>query len=167
MRERHHTVTTDSTRAQVLALLRGGNAHMTFDEAVADFPMERINERPPNVPYTPWHLLEHLRLTQRDILAFSTAPDYQEGTWPDDYWPDLQTEAAPGDWDESIQGFHDDLDAIQALVADPAQDLHAPLPNGDGQTLLREALLVADHNAYHVGELAILRQVMGAWPAER
>ena len=157
----------DATRAQVLALLRGGNAHMTFDQAVADFPMDRINERPPNVPYTPWHLLEHLRRTQRDILAFTASPDYQELAWPDDYWPDQATEAAPGDWDETISLFRDDLEAMQALVADPAQDLHAPLPNGTGQTLLREALLVADHNAHHVGEFAILRQVMGAWPTGR
>ena len=159
--------TDDATREQVLALLRGGNAHMTFDQAVAGFPMDRINERPPNVPYSPWHLLEHIRRTQRDILAFSTAPDYQEGTWPDDYWPDPETAAAPGDWDESLRLFRDDLEAMQALVADRRQDLHAPLPNGNGQTLLREALLVADHNAYHVGELAILRQVMGAWTADR
>ena len=157
----------DATREQVLALLRGGNAHMTFDEAVADFPMNRVNERPPHVPYTPWHLVEHLRLTQRDILDFSAAPDYQERTWPDDYWPDPAAEAAPGEWDESLRRFRDDLAAMQALVADRNQDLHAPLPNGDGQTLFREALLVADHNAYHVGELAILRQVMGAWPAAR
>jgi hypothetical protein len=157
----------DATREQVLALLRGGNAHMTFDEAVADFPMDRINERPPHVPYTPWHLVEHLRLTQRDILDFSAAPDYQERTWPDDYWPDPAAEAAPDNWDESLRRFRDDLAAMQALVADRNQDLHAPLPNGNGQTLFREALLVADHNAYHVGELAILRQVMGAWPAAR
>lgn len=157
----------DAQREQVLALLRGGNAHMSFDEAVADFPPERINERPPNVPYTPWHLLEHMRLTQRDILAFSTSPDYQEGTWPDDYWPDPATEAASGDWDETLRLFHDDLEAMQALVADPDQDLNAPLPNRNGQTLLREALLIADHNAYHTGEFAILRQVMGTWPVGR
>ncbi len=154
-------------REQVLALLRGGNAHMSFDEAVADFPPDRINERPPNVPYSPWHLLEHMRFTQRDILAFTTAAAYTHGTWPDDYWPDPATEAAPGDWEETLRGFRDDLEAMQALVADREQDLHAPLPNGDGQTLLREALLVADHNAYHTGEFAILRQVMGTWPAGR
>ncbi len=154
-------------REQLLALLRGGNAHMSFDEAVANFPLERINERPPNVPYTPWHILEHLRRTQRDILDFVRDPNYREQTWPDDYWPAPEQQADQSDWAATIDAFRADLKAVQALVSDPASDLSAPVPYGQGQTLLREILLVADHNAYHIGEFAVLRQVLGTWPERR
>ncbi len=153
-------------RDQLHHLLRGGNAHMKFDEAVADFPMDRINDRPPNVPYTPWHLLEHLRRTQRDILDFIRNPEYREMKWPDDYWPapDAVTDAVM--WQQTIAAFHADLQAVDDLATGPSTDLHATIPHGDGQTILREILLVADHNAYHIGEFAILRQVMGMWSGE-
>lgn len=154
-------------REQLLALLRGGNAHMSFDEAIADFPLDRINERPPNVTYTPWHLLEHLRRTQRDILDFIRDPDYREGNWPDDYWPAVEQQADRSEWAATIEAFREDLKAVRALVSDPATDLSAAVPYGQGQTMLREILLVADHNAYHIGEFAVLRQVMGAWPERR
>jgi len=154
-------------REQLLALLRGGNAHMSFDEAVADFPLDRINERPPNMQYTPWHLLEHLRRTQRDILDFIRDPDYRERTWPDDYWPEAEEQADTGAWNATIDAFREDLTAVRALVSDPATDLSAPVPYGQGQTMLREILLVADHNAYHIGEFAVLRQIMGTWPERR
>ena len=155
-----------ATRDQALALLRGGMAHMPFDEAVADFPADRINDRPPRVAYSPWHLLEHLRRAQRDILDFIRDPDYRAMRWPDDYWPatDATTDAAG--WAATIDGFHDDFAAIVAIAEDPATDLHAPIAWGDGQTILRELLLVADHNAYHLGEFGILRQIMGTWPAD-
>ena len=154
-------------RDEALFLLQRGNAHMSFDEAVADFPTERINERPPHVPYSSWHLLEHLRITQRDILDFVRDPHYQEMAWPADYWPapDATTDAAG--WAQTIAAFGADAAALAALADDPARDLHAAIPWGDGQTLLRELLVVADHNAYHLGEFAILRQVMGTWPASR
>ncbi len=157
-----------ATRAQVLSLLGGGNASMTFDEAIADFPLAQINARAPHVAYSPWHLLEHLRRTQRDILEFVQDGPYQVKTWPGDYWPAPATEADEDDWARTIAGFQEDLATMQALVADPAGDLHAPLSNADADhfTLLREALLIADHNAYHTGEFAILRQVMGTWPAD-
>jgi hypothetical protein len=154
-------------RAHLLALLRGEGAHMTFDEAVADFPMARLNERPPNVEYTPWHLLEHLRRTQSDILDFVREAEYAERRWPDEYWPAPDAEADEAAWRETISSFRADLAAMEALVADENTDLTAPLLYGRGYSLLREALLVADHNAYHVGEFAILRQVMGTWPAGR
>ncbi|HEY8597631.1 MAG TPA: DinB family protein [Thermomicrobiales bacterium] len=154
-----------ATRDQVLALLRGGMAHMTFDEAVADFPAERMNDRPPHVAYSPWHLLEHLRLAQRDILDFIRDPDYQERRWPDDYWPAQDATADAQGWDATLAAFRDDFAAICAIADDPQADLHARIPWGDGQTILRELLLVADHNAYHIGEFAILRQMMGTWPA--
>jgi len=156
-----------AVRDEVLFLLQRGNAHMSLDEAVADFPMERINERPPHVPYSSWHLLEHLRLTQRDILDFIRDPHYQERKWPDDYWPASDATTDVAGWEGTRAAFHADAAALGALAADPDRDLHAAIPWGDGQTLLRELLVVADHNAYHTGEFAILRQVMGAWPASR
>jgi hypothetical protein len=154
-------------RQHVLNLLRGGQASMTFDEAVADFPMDRINDRAPNVPYTPWHLLEHMRIAQWDILDFSRNPDYTELKWPEEHWPAPDAKADGVAWNETLRAFHADFDAVCALVADPATDLYATIPHGTGQTILREALLVADHNAYHTGEFAILRQVMGTWPGKR
>ena len=155
--------TDTALREQLLHLLRGGNAHMTFDEAVANFPMDAINWRPPNVPYTPWHLLEHLRRAQWDILDFIRNPNYREMQWPDDYWPAPDAQADTAAWEQTIATFHADLNAIEDLVNDPQTDLSATVPHGDGQTILREILLVADHNAYHIGEFAILRQVMGTW----
>ena len=155
--------TNTQLRAQVVALLRGGNAHMPFSEAVADFPDAMINVRPRNVPYSFWHLIEHLRLTQLDIVEYVTNQDYREKEWPSDYWPAPEVEATREQWDETISSFNRDLDQLIALARDPATDLFATVPSNDQHTLLREMLIVADHNAYHVGELAILRQVEGAW----
>ncbi len=151
-------------RDQLLALLRGGNAHMTFDDAVADFPLEHINTHPPQVPYTFWHLLEHLRLTQRDILDFIRNPAYEYLPWPAGYWPAPDTQAEPVQWAKTIADFHADLQAIEALVKDRQTDLTAPIPHAPDYTIFREILLVADHNAYHIGELGVLRQAMGLWP---
>ena len=159
-------MTTDPIRRQLIRLLGGHDAHMTFDEAVADFPDEAMNRRPPNVDYTPWHLIEHLRLTQRDILDYVTNPGYVEREWPREYWPDPAATATRADWDATVAGFRADLAALQALVEDGARNLNAVLPGTPGHTLLREVRIVADHNAYHVGEFAILRQVMGTWPPD-
>lgn len=154
-------------REQVLALLRGGNAHMPFDEAVADFPLDRINDRAPNVPYSPWQLLEHIRIAQEDILEFTRDPEWASPPWPEGHWPAPDEEADPARWTATINAIRRDLEAMQALVADPANSLTDDLPHAPGYTLLREALLVADHNAYHIGEFAILRQIMGTWPVDR
>lgn len=155
----------DALRGQLSELLDGAGAHMSFDEAVADFPDEAINRRPPNVDYTPWHLLEHLRLTQADILDYVTNEAYVEPHWPADYWPDRDATATRSEFDETIRAFRADLAVLHDLVADPGQDLFAVIPGTPGHTLLREARIDADHNAYHIGEFAILRQVMGTWPA--
>lgn len=155
------------SREQVLALLRGGNAHMPFDDAVADFPLDRINDRAPNVPYSPWQLLEHIRITQQDILEFTRDPEWVSPSWPEGHWPAPDESAGPARWTATINAIRRDLEAMQALVADPASSLTDDLPHAPGYTLLREALLVADHNAYHIGEFAILRQIMGTWPSER
>jgi hypothetical protein len=154
-------------RKQLLSLLRSENAHMGLKQAVADFPMERINEKPPNVPYTPWHLLEHIRITQWDILEFIRKPDHVSPEWPAGYWPPHDREARPQEWQRTIEQFQADLAALEEIVADPDTDLYATMPQGSKYTILREILTVADHTAYHTGEFGILRQVMGTWPDSR
>jgi hypothetical protein len=153
-------------RDQLLALLRGGNAHAGFDATVADLAPEHRGVRPEGTPHSAWQLLEHLRIAQRDILEFSRDPQHVSPKWPDGYWP--KDPAPPGEtaWDESVAAFSRDNQALQDRVADPKNDLHAPLPWGDGQTLLREALLAADHNAYHLGQLILVRRLLGAWKEE-
>ncbi|HEV8489592.1 MAG TPA: DinB family protein, partial [Candidatus Limnocylindrales bacterium] len=117
--------------------------------------------------YTPWHLLEHIRLTQLDILDYVTNPGYVEPSWPDDYWPDPDATATPGEFAATIRQYLADRQMLADLVADPGRDLFAVIPSSRGHTFLREIRIVADHTAYHVGEFAILRQVMGTWPADR
>jgi len=159
--------TDDHLREQLLGLLGGEDARMSFDEAVASFPAEAINAFPPNVAYTPWHLLEHLRITQRDILDYIVNRDYAEMRWPDEYWPAPDATATPEQLAATLAAFRADLAALRALVADPATDLLAVITNTPGHTILREVRVVGDHNAYHIGEFAILRQVMGTWPRSR
>jgi hypothetical protein len=154
---------SDLLRAQLLALIDGQGARMSFDDAVADFPPEAINRFPPNVPYTPWHLLEHLRITQADILDYIRNPAYVEPAWPDTYWPASDATATPEQFALTIERFRSDLAALRELVADSATDLLATIPNTPGHTILREVRVVGDHNSYHIGEFAILRQVMGTW----
>jgi hypothetical protein len=150
-------------REQLLALLRGKNAHLSFDEAIADFPMEHINTKPPNVSYTPWHILEHLRIAQWDILEFVRNPDHISPEWPKGYWPNPNAQAGEAQWQQTIDRFRIDLKAIEMLVTNPNTDFFAPIPHAPDYTIFREVLLVADHNAYHIGEFAILRQVMETW----
>ncbi len=157
---------TDEPRTQLLALLDGRGAHMPFEAAVADFPDAAINARAPNVAYTPWHLIEHLRLTQADMLDYVTNPDYRHKRWPDDFWPDAKARADRATWDASVRKFLDDKAALRALTADPERDLNAPIPWTDGHSLFRCVRIIGDHNAYHLGEFAILRQVMGSWPPD-
>ncbi|RPJ01503.1 MAG: DinB family protein [Chloroflexi bacterium] len=151
-------------RQQLLDLLRGSQAHMSLDHAVADFPVMYFNAHPPNVTYTFWHLLEHLRFAQWDILDYIRNPDYQWSSWPIDYWPAPDAQADETQWNETLRRFREDLRALEVMVENPTIDLTAPLPYAPQHTYLREILLVADHNAYHIGEFAILRQVMGLWP---
>lgn len=152
-----------SLRDHLLELLRGGSAHLRFEEAIEGLPADLRGTKHQELPHTAWQLLEHLRITQWDILDFSRNPDYVHLKWPDDYWP--KTAAPPDDtaWDQAVEQFRQDLKAMQNLVADPKTDLYAKLPWGDGQTILREAMLVADHNAYHIGQIVSLRQALGAW----
>ncbi len=154
-------------REQLLALLKGGNAHMTLEEAVVDFPAKDFNHRPREVKYTFWHLLEHIRLTQQDILKFIRNPDYVSPKWPEGYWPGENELANQDDWDQTILAIQGDLAELWRIVEDPNRDLTAPLPHAPDYNLLREMLLVVDHMAYHLGEFAILRQVIGNWPGNR
>ena len=150
-------------RTQIAGLLQGGHAHMTLNQAVEHFPPEFYNVCPPNVDYTPWHLLEHLRIAQWDILDYIRNPDYTLLTWPDEYWPSRSTQADSAAWRHTLDQFRADLNALIAIAQDPTIDLTGPLPHAPEHTYLRELLLVADHNAYHIGEFGILRQVMGTW----
>ena len=154
-------------RKQLLALLQGKGAHMTFEEAVADFPPTAFNVRPPHVPYTPWHLLEHIRIAQWDILEFIRNPQHVSPPWPAGYWPAPDAQADERAWEQTLTAFRADLTCLQDLVRDPEVDLQASLPHAKDYTILREILVVADHTAYHVGEFAILRQVMGTWSQRR
>lgn len=155
-----------AAREQIRHLLLDGNAHMTFDEAVADFPAEHFNTRPPHVSYTPWHLLEHLRIAQWDILDFIRNPHYKLLAWPAEYWPALDATTDQAGWDQTLAAFRADMQALLEILDNPETDLYQTIPHGEGQTIFREMLLVADHNAYHIGEFAILRQIMGTWPAD-
>ncbi len=154
-----------AVRDQLLSFLRGGNAHLTFDQAVTDFPPDHINVQPPNISYTPWHLLEHIRIAQGDILEFIRDPDHVSPRWPEGYWPPSGEKADETKWGKTITDFRADLQALQDMVQDPATDLYAPIPHAREYSVFREILLVADHNAYHIGEFAILRQVMDIWSA--
>ena len=150
-------------REHILYLLRGGGAHGNFDDAVADFPSKLRGAKLERLPYTAWQLLEHVRLAQWDILDFGRNPDYQEKKFPDDYWPKTEAPSNEEAWRKSVAAFRYDLKEMQKLVENPKTDLFAKIPWGDGQTILREALLVADHNAYHLGQLVMLRRLLGAW----
>ena len=150
-------------RQHVIKLLKGGDAHIEFDRVVADFPADLQGKTPKGADHSAWELLEHLRIAQWDILDFSTNPAYKLLEWPKDYWPET---AAPPDakaWDKSVKAYGEDLKAMCALVENEKTDLFAKIPHGDGQTILREALVVADHNSYHLGQLLLLRRLLGAW----
>jgi hypothetical protein len=152
-------------REQIARCLGWEEAHASFDSAVANLPADARGRAPAGLPYSPWQLLEHLRIAQHDILDFCRNPDYRELSWPDDYWPAAAAPPSAAAWDESIRQFREDRAALQALARDSAVDLGARIPHGTGQTYLRELLLAADHAAYHVGELIVVRRLLGAWPS--
>jgi hypothetical protein len=157
----------DVLRRQLVDLVDARGAHMPFDAAVADFPATGMNVTVPNGVYTPWHLLEHIRFAQADVLDYIRNRSYLAPTWPDNYWPARDAEATSADFVETIERFRSDRDALRQLIADPATDLLAPIPGTPGHTIVRQIRIVGAHNAYHLGEFAILRQVMGTWPADR
>jgi hypothetical protein len=150
-------------RQQLCDLLQGGNAHVKFEQVVKDFPERLRGKKPEGQPHTAWRLLEHMRIAQWDILEFSRSSKHVSPEWPDSYWPETDAPPSAGAWEKSVKQFCADLKAMRDLVASPQIDLYARIPWGDGQTILREALLVADHNAYHLGELLMIRRLAGAW----
>jgi hypothetical protein len=152
-----------SLREHVTYLLRGGGAHLDFQAAIANLPAHLRGAKPTGIPHTPWRLLEHMRIAQWDILEFSRNPRHISPTFPEGYWPGHDAPPDGVSWDRSVTAFTADLEAMCALVTDPATDLFARIPHGDGQTILREALLAADHNAYHLGQLVVVRRALGAW----
>jgi len=151
-------------RDHLVRLLAWEDAHVGFEAAVAKLPVKLRGARPAELPYSPWQLVEHLRRTQHDILDFCLDPGYRQPAWPDDYWPATEEPPSSAAWTESIRAFARDRQALQALARDPAIDLLATIPHGEGQTYLRELLLAADHAAYHVGELIVVRRLLGSWP---
>ncbi len=148
-------------REHVLFLLTGGGAHAKFDDVVRGFPAVLRGKKPRKLPYSAWQLLEHIRLAQADILDFCTNPDYRERAWPDDYWPKRAVPESQAAWNRAIAHYRRDLAGIEDMVR--SHDLFKKIPWGDGQTYLREALLVADHTAYHLGEIVAVRRQLGAW----
>ena len=153
-----------SLRRHLLDLLKGGSAHASFGEAAAGIPAKLRGQTPAGLPHSPWMLLEHMRIAQRDILEFSRNQKHVSPDWPKGYWPRSEAPPSVAAWNTSIKKFRQDLKAMQDLVTNPKTDLHARIPWGDGQTILREALLVADHNAYHLAQLVDVRRLLGAWP---
>ena len=154
---------SDPVREQVLALLNGGNAHVTFDHVIKDFPARLRGVKPEGAPHTAWQLLEHMRIAQWDILEFTRNPKHKSPEFPKGYWPETPTPPNEKAWEKSVNAFRADLKAMTELVANESTDLFAKIPHGDGQTVLREALLLADHNAYHLGQLVLVRRLLGAW----
>lgn len=165
-RTRKPPAKTDNNRAlrrHLAQLLDWQDAHLDFDAVVGDWPAALRGVRPPGAAHTPWQFVEHMRICQWDILEFCRNPDYREMKFSE-YWPPTEAPPSPDAWGKSLAAFRSDLEAMKKLVADPRTDLFACLPWGAGQTILREALLVADHNAYHLGQLLLLRRLQGAWP---
>ncbi len=150
-------------RWHLLWLLESGDAHMTLDDALKDFPMSQINVVFPNCTYSFWGALEHIRRAQADILDFIKNPNYHEGEWPKDYWPEKGRLATAADWKKTLRSYKKDRAELARLIEDPKTDLNAKAPTGTGQTILREILLAADHTAYEIGELATMRRVLGHW----
>lgn len=155
------TAADTSVREHVRYLLAGGGAHADFDAAMGDWPVQLAAAKVANFPHTAWMLLEHMRIAQWDILEFSRNPRHKSPPWPEGYWPEAEAPPSEQAWNSAMTEFKKDLRAMQQLVTNPRTDLYAKLPRGDGQTILREALLVADHNAYHLGQLVMLRKSMG------
>jgi hypothetical protein len=151
---------TDSLRQHIINLLTQGEAHVDLRSTLDDFPRDLRGRKPEGAPHTPWQLLEHMRIAQWDILCFSSDAGHVSPKWPDGYWPENDAPKNERAWEQSVQQFLTELNAVCELVRDPQRDLLAQIPHGSGQTLLREALLVADHNAYHLGQLVLVRRIL-------
>jgi hypothetical protein len=150
-------------REQLTTLLKGGGAHVSFADAVADFPEGKRGTYAAGLPHTGWELVEHLRIAQWDILEFSRNPKHVSPEFPDGYWPRVPAPKSPADWDKTVEAFRRDTDAMIELINNPRKDLFAKLAPANEQTLLREALVLADHNSYHIAQIVDLRRALGSW----
>ena len=150
-------------RQHLIYLLTDGGAHAKFEDVIAAIPAKLRGQTPAAIPHSPWMLLEHMRIAQWDILEFKRNPKYKSPAWPEAYWPPTEGPPNAAAWNESVTKFREDLRFLENLIANPNTDLFAKIPWGDGQTILREALLVADHNAYHLGQLVVVLRLLGAW----
>ena len=151
-------------RKQLIALLQGGNAHVDFERAVSQFPIDFINRKAPNVSFSPWELLEHMRICQWDILEFIRNPRCKSPPWPKGYWPRAGETADENKWNKTLNNFRKDLSSAENLVRNPNTNLYQSIPHAPDYNIFREILLIADHNAYHLGELVILRKTLSIWP---
>jgi hypothetical protein len=154
------TNSDEAIRKHVLYLLRGGSAHLSFDDLANSFPPDLCNRQIEGLPYTAWQVLEHMRLAQWDILEFSRDPSHISPEFPKGYWPNSDDLGTPELWQQTVNAFRKDLKEMEALVEDPSSNLYVKIPHGEGQTLLREALLTADHNAYHLGVLTVMSRIL-------
>ncbi|HVB34939.1 MAG TPA: DinB family protein [Patescibacteria group bacterium] len=152
-------------REHLVNLLSGRGAHLDWKAAFSGFPVKLRGIRPRRAPHSAWQLLEHMRIAQWDILEFSRDPKHVSPDWPEGYWPKNPQPPSAAAWQKSLKQFAHDLQEMQELVSNPRTDLFARIPHGTGQTILREAILVADHNAYHLGQVVLLRRLLGAWKA--
>ena len=150
-------------REHLVKFLRGGNAFVTLDKALEGIPFEKAGWLPDGLPYSLWQQIEHLRISQKDILDFTKNIDYVEIKWPEDYWPKDRAPKDRDEWAESLQAIKDDFAEMIDLIEDPANDLFTPFPHGTGQTLFREAVLIAEHNAYHTGQILVIRRLLDIW----
>ncbi len=158
------SVNDAALRKHLIDVLKGGSAHVQFMDALEEFPPNKRGTFAPGLPHTGWQLLEHSRIAQWDILEFSRNPNHVSPGFPEGYWPKTPGPPADAEWDKSVQSFQNDLNEMIELVKNPRTDLFAKIPHGDNQTILREALVLADHNAYHLGQLVDLRRALGTWP---
>jgi hypothetical protein len=150
-------------RKQLVKLLTSSEAHADFEAAIKDLPTDLRGKVPPNAEHSPWQLVEHLRIALWDIVEFSRSAKHESPKWPDEYWPNSPEPPNEKAWDETVEAIRADLKVFAALISDKDTDLYGKIPHGDGQTILREVLLAADHNAYHVGQLVLIRRLLGAW----
>ena len=150
-------------RDALIEFLRGGSAHVDLNTALDNFPAHLYGTKPPGAPHSAWQLLEHIRIAFHDLFDFSTNPDYIAPRWPEEYWPENDAPNSSEEWEKSVRAIQEDLTEFEKLIRDPQSNLYAAFPWGQGQTLLREVLLAGDHNAYHVAQIVLLRQQLGAW----
>ena len=153
-------------REQLVELLQGKSAHLSFDDAIAGLPPKMRGAKPEGTPHTVWRLVEHMRIAQRDILEFSKDGRHKSPKWPDGYWPEGNAPRDAGQWNQTVKQFRADLKEMMRMVKDKKVDLLAPIPGGQGQTVFREAMLVADHNSYHVAQIVMVRRMLGVWEGD-